>query len=194
MLYILVRIITFLILGCVLVLFRKKIPPKTYRFLYITAIILAVVSVKVPVESLFLEFKTPESACKYLTTSKIQQVDIENNCAVVFFKDEVKYLEKGTNGWKLPRNNHAQQGEKYKGYAIVFNQSENNNIIFLCVEDLNEHQVSDSMGTTFQEYKTLVTVGDNNQEFYSHYNYAFVNLPLPDNYSLLIDGTQVPIS
>lgn len=194
MLYIVARIFLMLVCTAFLIISIKKVRKKGMVIISVITLTFALIITVYPVEGAFLEFNTPESACKYVTMSVVKGSVIEGDCAATFFDSEVKSMEKGTDGWKLPQKNSVKQGQQDKSYFVATNKFPDKNILFVCVEDFSEHTVKDSNGTNFQTYRVLVAADGTGKEFFTYYSYAFIALSEIDNYQIFVDGTAVSLN
>jgi hypothetical protein len=194
MLYGILRILFFMIIyaiGIILITKSKNKKNKLYLALISIGFILcSAFSTLVPVENLFINFKSPESVFKYVGIGKIKNVNCgESSCMIIFTdkKNSYKYsystVLKTSKGYKIGttlsyKNVYTKKaGSKYLEVYNVVN-TDDYYVFGLFSSKEVETRLSDSKNTEFKnvilskedaDYKTYITnayVEDIDKDYY----------------------------
>lgn len=196
-----IRLVLLLIVASFIILKIKNSKIVRKKLITVLSIIFCFMSISVmsalPVENLFIDFKTPEDVFSYSYSYQIDEIiDGQESCMLKYQEKKSKYgycfIPKTNKGYKIP---HYLQEKKVSekldsnGYFEVYN-----------VKETNDYYISATV---------ILKEGKNGIEIYNGKNekieskiimqegYAFVYSFLPEypkNYYMLINGRKVMIS
>ena len=192
--------IAFVIVLLVIILMkRKKIKLSPIKINLILLLILCGSSALLcllPVENLFISFKTPERAYQYMHLKSIKKDDFVLNgkdSSMVITSEKTDYFPKDKNGWKLdPFINTKRVYHKVKDkYSINIVRYGNTKDYYVTVTSYNDKKfnLTDSKKSKFYSRDTNVKTVD--MKVYSYVGYVH---NIDENYYLLIDDEEININ
>ena len=197
MLYTTIRIMIFFIIFIVLFvkIRRTKIVKKKLVtvLLLLFCVVFCSVSYFVPVENLFVNFKSPQDVFKYSCNGEIEDVVYGNNSCLIFSADTHNIIPKTKTGYKIP----IAFSMKTVGHKI----DETGSFNVYHVPDTDDYYI---WGTTISIGSNIVVADGNNSQlkirltpndgtdYYTVLVYGLID-NFTDEYYLLINGEKTTI-
>ena len=178
---------------------RHKVAKK--RLLNIIAFIISnmviVVLSFLPIENVFITFKSVESAFSYVYNGEIQTVIDGKDTAMVVAKnndtDVIALVPKYGDNWKIGiRADIRRQDRQYDNIYVDIYQYKDTNDYYISVFDINggETVISDSNNSKFYSVSDRYDI--NNKPIYVYY--CYINNLDMENYTLTINNKDIYIN
>lgn len=198
MLYVIIRIIFFTIVFAATFVLIKRSKIVRKKLVAILSLVLCMVicsaSYLLPVENLFINFKTPQGVFNYSCNGKIEDIVYGNNSCLVFSSDTYNIIPKIEKGYKISTMFSTKTVCKKidrDGSFKVYNVSNTNDYYIwgTTISIGNDIIITDSNNS---ELKIKLTK-NGNTDYYTVLIYGFVN-NFTEEYYLLINGEKIALT
>lgn len=199
----LIRTILFImVLITVIILFRRYKKPKrrksTLAILIIAAFLLYMLSSLVPIENLFINFSSPQSAFNYEFSGSITAIEEGKNSTLILYSKNYSDLRA-----IIPKNNQGYKLGTYFTFKTLYQENLGELNVYVYKANKSNDYFLEIWGS--QNSSTTLILSDNKNTVFKHvvekYSsdvssvryYSYIN-NFDDNYQLTINGQTIEFS
>lgn len=167
--------------------FRKK---RNIIVSLILCIIVCAISFLIPIENLFIHFKSPQDVFRYIRIGEIEDTIHGNESSLIFSSDAFCIIPKTETGYKIPNifstNTIRDELNKNGNYKII--EVGNTNDFYLWGTTLCKGGKIDITDSSHSKLRTIITK-NGDSDYYTVLIYGNINYS--DGYYLIIDGEKI---